>query len=427
MKSIFSDFCDFYSFCKKQDFAFYMACMYLIFSYLRPQAIYPVLDILPWTQLSIVSGLIYLGMKGRIRLQSTHVILFIFFLIVIASSFQSYYPETSFNNLSVVYIWLIEVIFFTNCIKNLEQFKAITILFFIIIFKMSLFGAKTWVLRGFGFTKWGIAGPSGFFANSGEFSLLMAIVAVISLAYLLSQKEVKKIYFLLPITASMTILGASSRGSQIALIIALLIIAITIEKLRIKNILYFVLASYLAFTFIPQEQKERIINMGDDNTSQSRLEYWGAGLDMMNNNPFLGVGHYGFADYYQDNYTFQDDRAEFLISRKEVAHNSLIQVGSSLGYTGLLCYVYMMYLCYSLNKKTRDMIRKNTNLTGINWAYKYSKGLDIALVTYFIGSFFMSIAFYPYIYLLMMFSQTLNNSITNVVKQPEISQHRVTE
>lgn len=415
MKVIYRDLKSFIGELRNQDFAFYAACAYLIFSYLRPQAIYPALDFIPWTQVTIVLGLIYLAIKRRLKIQSSHTILFIFFLVILASCFNSQYPDVSFNKLSVIYIWLIEVFFFTNCIRTPSQFRAITILLFLILFKMSFFGARTWVGRGFGFTKWGIAGPSGFFANSGEFSLLMAMLAVMSLAFIFGHKNTSKIYYILPLTAIMTVLGASSRGGQLALAIGGLVLLVWIGKIRLKNIIILVLGACIAFSLLPEQQKERFRNIGSDATSESRLIYWEKGLEMMNEHKLLGVGFYGFRPYFSEHYSGTTD-STLASHRSEVAHNSLIEVGAATGYLGLAFYCWMLYLCHHLNRKTRKLFLRREHNVQDDWIYRYTIGLDVALIVYFIGSFFMSVAFYPYIYLLIMLSQSLYNATIKDVK-----------
>lgn len=400
MKLLLGDLGAFYQNCKKQDLGFYIAALYLVFSYLRPQMIFRELDILPWTQITIIFGLIYLAINSRIKFQSIHISGIAFFTVVLASSFNSLYQDLSMSKLSASYIWVIEMLFFTNIIRNREQFRLSIILFFLILFKMSFFGARTWLERGLGFREWGIAGPPGFFANSGEFSLLMAMLATMSIAFLSAQKEKpKKIYYLLPITAIMTVLGASSRGGQLALLAGLLIIALSIWKIRFKPIAGIALAVCITFFVLPEEQMERFKSMGSDSTSTSRLLYWKKGLEMMQDYPFLGVGYYSFPKYFSNKYNHLKEQGSYLSSREEVAHNSFIQIGSTMGYTGLVVFLWLHLLCYLQNRKVRKL------LTQGNWLYRFSYGLDASLVTYTIGSIFMSVAFYPYIYFLLMFSQ----------------------
>jgi putative inorganic carbon (HCO3(-)) transporter len=409
---ILTDFKNFYSRCKAQDFGFYMAAGYLIFSYLRPQVIYPVLDILPWTQLCIIFGLIFCVIKSQLKFQAPHLALIIFSLICLASAYNSYYPDYSLSKVDTIFIWTVEVLFFTNCIRSTIQFRLITIIFFLILFKISLFGARTWVERGFGFRDYGIAGPPGFFANSGELSLLIAMLTVMSITFYIAHKPIRKIYYLLPITCVMTVLAASSRGGQISLLIGILLISLIVGKVKIKNLLIMVLVGGLSFSLIPEKQKERLESSGDDKTSQSRLIYWGAGLEMIQEHPWLGVGFYSFPSYFYDHYS--DDLLEPSEwgHRKEAAHNSLIEVASSTGYLGLSCFIWLYWIIFSLNRKTRKILKTSTHESKA-WMHTYSIGLDISMVVFFTGSFFMSVAFYPYIYFMLMFSLSMNNAAQN--------------
>ncbi len=416
MKAVINDLKCYLSECKQQNFAFFSVVAYLIFSYLRPQVIYPFLNIIPWTEISIIAGLIYIIAKGKIRLQTTHFLLLIFALVITASAFQSQYPDVSIKKLNVIYIWLVEVIFFTNCIYTIRQYYLVTITLFIILFKMSLFGARTWVERGFGFRGWGIAGPDGFFANSGEFSLLMAILAILSIAFIFALPSKRKIYYLLPITAIMTVLGASSRGGQLALAVGLLLFVMLIVKLRPKNIFIFLLMSFLVITLLPDKQKERFSSMGEDDTSVSRILYWEKGFDMMNKYSLLGVGFYAFPPYFHDHYSNSIYSSASVFKREEVAHNSFIEVGAGIGYLGLACYLWIIFHCYRLNKRTQKMLLNLDREISFSWATKYAVGINISLITYLIGSFFMSVAFYPYIFILLMLSQTLNNSVSTALK-----------
>lgn len=400
---------------KKQDLAFIMACFYLIFSYLRPQAIYPALDILPWTQICILAGTGFQIINNKFKLQFGHFLILLFTLVIYISCIYSQYPEQSFKNLRVIFIWLAEVIFFTNCVRGKHQTKLVFIMFLLIIFKMSLFGAKTWVSRGFGFRDWGIAGPPGFFANSGEFSLLIGMYAMIAIGFLAGFKNKKWIYHLTTITAIMTVFGASSRGGQLALLIGLLYTAFIFKKIYLKHIFYGALLITIMLKIIPEEQMERFSEMGTDNTSLSRLKYWEAGIDMLQKNNLTGVGFYSFPLAYRDNYKISTPvEDEYLANRLEVSHNSFVEVASTLGYPGLLIYIGLIIHIYRLNKRTIKIFK--TKNEPDNWLLTTAKGLNAALLTYIIGSLFMSIAFYPFIYLALMLSMVLNTATSEKVE-----------
>ena len=57
---------------KGQGIIFYFGCAYIIFSHLRPQVIYPQLDFLPWTQLTILGSLGLMVLKKQFNFTGTH-------------------------------------------------------------------------------------------------------------------------------------------------------------------------------------------------------------------------------------------------------------------------------------------------------------------------------------------------------------------
>lgn len=409
MKQLIKDFKKFYRDCKNENFAFYMAAGYIIFSYLRPHVIFKWLDVIPWTRLFILGGLAYAITKQTVKLQAAHLAILFFAFSCCLSSYLSFEPEWSFSKLDVIFIWFLEVLFFTACVDSRHKFKLLTILFFLVLFKISFFGARTWVQRGFGFRDYGIAGPMGFFENSGELSLLMAMLAIMSLSILISQKQLSKWYYLLPLTAYMTVLAASSRGSQLALAIGTFIFFSIKGKFKIKYLLITIFVGYVGFLLLPAKQQERFTSSGEDDTSTSRLIYWAAGLDMLKEKPLTGIGFRCFPDYFHTYFQHMIPNDQSWGNKKEVAHNTLIEVSSEMGIIGFSTYMFMYFLVFKLNSSSRKHLRPYAKNINEDWLYQYSIGLDVANITYFIGAFFMSVAFYPYIYFMLMFSTVLNN------------------
>jgi len=414
IKTVYADFREYFTELKAQNIGFYAAAAYLVFSYLRPQVTFTFIDFLPWTQLSILVGLGWAFSQGKLRFQSSHFLVLLFAGVVVMSAVNSQYPEISERKLDVIFIWFLEVLFFTNCVSNLRQFRLLMILYFLILFKMSFFGARTWVERGFGFTKWGIAGPDGFFANSGEFSLLMAMFAILAIGYLSGDKA-RRVYYLTVVTATMTVLAASSRGGQLALILGGLYYGLRTGGLRPKQVLMIACLLFVVVNILPEAQKKRFSTMGDDDTSTSRLTYWSAGLEMLDEYPLFGVGFYCFPQYYHDYYK-PPDQEGYLARRKEVSHNSFIEAGSSLGYPGLILYTLMIIHCFRLTNKTRKLIKRSKEMSDKDkfWGDRFSIALNGALIAYVGGSFFMFVVFYTYIYLQLMFVQAFYTSVKEV-------------
>lgn len=384
---------------KGQDFIFYLGLVYVVLNYLRPQSIYPFLNFLPWMQVTVLVGFIAMVANNRLNFTGTHFLVLLFATLASLSAITSLYPDVSSQYLTTPFIFALEVLFLSNCVRNVKQLQLLLIVFFLCLFKMSLFGARVWAGRGFGFSDWGIQGPPGFFQNSGEFSLLMAVCAVMSVPLILYMKPMTKLYWLLPLTAVMTVMGASSRGGQLALVAGIIYLLVVYKKISLKNLMYTVALVAVVWTFLPEEQKARFETAGSDNTSTTRLEYWAAGLDMATDYPLLGVGIKAFPEHYHRFYKVPD--GSYLSRRKEVAHNSLVEVVSTLGIPALVFYILFHFAVYS----HRSLLKKNKEPEpDMVFLENFRISLNASVVTYFVGAFFMSLAFYPFIYLLLAMS-----------------------
>jgi len=89
----------------------------------------------------------------------------------------------------------------------------------------------------------------------------------------------------------------------------------------------------------------------------------------------------------------------------------LVEVGSEQGSIGLATYLFMYFYSFLINARTRKELRKRGPDIKEHWTYRFAVGLDIANIVFIIGGFFMSVAFYPYNYLMLMFSGALNNIV----------------
>src|SRR5690606_24743667 len=120
------------------------------------------------------------------------------------------------------YTWMIIYFLIINIVNTRKRFFIFIFIFFLASFKLSFSLARVWAFRGFSFTSWGLMGPPGFFQNSGELAIQMAVFWPLALATAISLKPYVVTWkrwalFAMPITAGMVILGSSSRGGQLAL------------------------------------------------------------------------------------------------------------------------------------------------------------------------------------------------------------------
>ncbi|HED35460.1 MAG TPA: hypothetical protein ENJ08_14790 [Gammaproteobacteria bacterium] len=408
IKSILSEF-------KTQHVSFFMVCCYIFIEYVRPQSIMPALDILPWAQTFLLLSAITLFLDKDIRLvkHPLNKWMIAFFLVIIASTIFAYNRQISIDRLADFYTWFIIYFLIIHIVNNEKRLFIFLLIIILASAKLSYFGAKTWALRGFSFTSWGIMGPPGYFQNSGELAIQMLVLFGISYFLFQAQKEHLKgikYWFLLlcPITAAMTIMGASSRGSQIALVILLLIIFW--NKISIKRTIAISLLVFAGYSLMPDEQISRFTTVGNDNTSVQRLLYWENGVKMIQEHPTLGVGFFNFPSYYAD--VYPNDLIGMRTKRgAELPHNIFIQVGSELGVLGLITYCLLIIGCFRSNRKVRAILKSNKKEN--SWLSFLSQGLNLGFLGFLVAGQFVSVVYYPFMWITIALSVCLRNIVIN--------------
>lgn len=389
---------------KSESFAFWMICAYLFFEYFRPQSIYTFIDVLPWTKLVVIGAILGCFTDKSVRWVSSGInkLLILFLLVIFASSFLAYFPDVSKENWDKYYLWVIIYFLIINIVNTPKRFFIFLGIFLVSSFKISFGLSLVWAKRGFSFTDWGLKGPPGFFENSGELAIQMLVFWPIAWAFCLSMKGrvSKKFYYLLllmPITAMMVILGASSRGAQIALILQLVVM--NSKAIMRPKVLIALGCLILSIWFLmPEEQKQRFERIGEDQTSQQRILYWENGLEMIEHNPILGVGYFNFAPYYQKYYS-----EDILFKRAELPHNIFIQVGTDVGLLGLTVFSAMIFLAWRMarNFKAPSCVNEEKNM---------GRCANISLLGFVVAGQFVTVAYYPFLWIHLALLVSMTNS-----------------
>ena len=388
---------------KNESLAFKMLCLYFFVEYVRPQSIFPSLKIVPWANLFVIGALIGLLIdRDRRWVRSpTNKWMILLFVAILWSSYNAYVPQTSYEYLAYFYTWLIVYFLIINIVTSPHRLLFFLAIFCLASFKISLSLAITWAQRGFAFTSWGLKGPPGFFENSGELAIQMAVFWPIGLAIALALKQYLpkwkyRVLMLMPVTACMVILGASSRGAQLAMAVQFCIRFFR-KIFNLKALLVLTLVVSFGWYFLPMEQKQRFEEAGQDKTSLQRLYYWEGGLEMMNEHPLTGVGYFNFPDYFGDYYPHL-----LLVRKAELPHNIFIQVGADLGYPGLFIYLAMIISCF--------LILRRCNRAHLPDVFdRLPTGLAVSFIGYLIAGQFVSVVYYPFMWIHLAIVSSLSN------------------
>lgn len=394
----------------KEHFSYWMVCLYLIFEYVRPQAILPALDVLPWEKVFI--GLAALGLvadrQRRWVRDQANVWITLFLLAILLSTLFAEYPGVSISHWFDFFSWYLIYFLIINTVNTGRRYFLFLGIYILASFKLSLFGARTWALHGFSFTSWGISGPPGFFENSGELSVQMLMFSPIAyeLAIFL-KKHVSGIKFwsllAIPLTGVMTVLGASSRGAQVALAAQGLFVAYQ-RRLNWKVLGVIALLACGAYAMLPLQERMRLSAVGSDDTSIQRLDYLKAGVEMIREHPLFGVGYFNFPEDYARHYPLQ-----LFHGSAQLPHNIFIQVGTDCGLIGLAIFGLLIFRIFKATRDIRRTCAANANAPA--FAIPVARGLATAACGFLVAGQFVSIAYYPFFWI----NLALTVSLTNVV------------
>ncbi len=387
-----------WSFFRGQHFSFWMICLYLFFEYFRPQLIYPVIDILPWAQLFLIGALV-----GVFHDKSIHWVgnpinkwLIVFAILIYASSLNAYFPEISQKHYIDFYSWFIVYFLIINIVNTKQRYYLFFLIFIVCVAKIAIGTSLVFAMRGFSFAKWGLMGPPGYFQNSGELAILMlTLFPATYYLYIFMRNKVslveKYILLLFWMTPLLTIIGSSSRGAQVALIVQLFLI-FRKRLFKLKTLVLIGLITYSIYSILPEEQIKRFESAGSDKTSEQRLLYLKHGWGMMKDHPALGVGYFNFAPYYARHHS-----EDMLYDTPQLPHNILIQVGTDTGFLGLFSFFMLLLLPFNLTRKLIAMKENEPLLYLIRMATLYG------VVGFFVAGQFVTVTYYPFFWIALSF------------------------
>lgn len=415
------------------NFAFWMSCTYLFFEYVRPQAIWSIFEIYPYWGRTFIF-LAFIGWVADAKHQfvwnkiTTGIFTFLF--LIILSSMNAYWPEKSWKHFMDYFNWVVVYFVLIQTVTTRQRFFILLLIFFLASFKLSSYGARTWAMMGFGFSDWGLRGPQGYFENPGELAIQMVVFAPIAAFFIIGIKSyVKpwqiKLLYLMPITAVMTILGTNTRGSQFALAVQF-ILSVMMTKNRIKTLIIIVFVGAIGYQLLPAEQKARFEEAGSDGTSVQRKLYWQHGWQMMKDHPYLGVGYFNFSPYYTLHHA--DDLVVITAvraGRAQLPHNIFIQVGTDTGFTGLAVFLALIAAGFLTVRR----VGKEAAQYGDIFVSSLATGMNLALWGYVIAGQFVTVGYYPFLWIHLAFVTMIHtfwhNEQNQIVEQAKIQKQYV--
>lgn len=413
---------------KKEHICLWTLCIYFFFEYVRPQSLYPVLDILPWAQVFLLLTLVTMFSDKTVRwtrnVETTWLILFT--LVLVLSAVLAFRPAASISYWEVFGGWFLVYFLLINVVNTEKRLLLFLLAYCLFSLKMSQHGAVGWASRGFSFASYGLIGAPGWFRNSGEYAVQMLIYGSLSIALVIGLKDYwgatkKWFFYLAAATGYMAVMGSSSRGAQIALA-AMGIWMLLKQRNGFKSIVIIAAIGTLLFYILPEEQIQRFTEIGEDRNSLQRLAYWEFALtDVIPKHPILGIGYHNWGAYIWHVHPNGMGPMQF----NQESHNIFIQATSELGYIGLFMFLMLILFAFINNARTRKIAQALNN----KFLFSLSYGLDAGLIGFLVAGMFVTILYYPFFWIqIAMIVAT--NSVANRLSErqherpsvPEISE-----
>lgn len=398
---------------RKEHISFWLACGYLFFEYVRPQTIYPVIAFIPWTAMFAVGALLAsFADKAAVRPGNRLSKLIVLYgCIVLLSASFGYDPSLSFSHLSDYFNWVVIYFAIIRTVRTKTRFFIFFLLYMLCNFKMSQHGFLSWAGRGFAFDIDGVGGAPGWFQNSGEFGIQLCIFTPLMVAFVLAVRPycktlVRYALYVVPVTAIASTVGSSSRGALVGLAAASLWSVKTTKYFLRTVALGAVLATAVYYT-IPAESMKRFENTGTDHTSLHRLDRWAKGWATMKAHPLLGIGHKNWEEYYAANLNYG-------VRGTPLVHNIFVESGTEHGFIGVGTLILMILSMFVVNKKTRVLAAQQQDKFSVYVAH----GLDAATLGMVISASFVTVLYYPYVWIQAAFVASLNISVQSIPMKP---------
>ncbi len=299
--------------------------------------------------------------------------------------------------------WFAIVFMIVNLVNTKSKWQIFMWLFLLLNLKMSQFQLRSFHsgyesaenLRFFIQEGVGV-GSGGFFNNANDFGIAMVVVAPLAFYLYKSVKSLalKIISGAFTLAFMTSIMVSGSRGAALGLFASLIAYWVK-SKSKFTSLIVVVILAVGFWTAAPTAWKDRFISAKDyneDKTASSRLRLWKAGIDMFIDHPLTGVGIYNFPVAWTTHYRPTG------VGGATVVHNIFIEAASELGIGGLIVLVGVLVVLFKHNRRTRMLCKKN-NIRD-PWYINFSHALDCSLIGFVVHGSFLTVLYYPHLYIL---------------------------
>lgn len=399
---------------------------YLVFQYTSIIQMFPSLQPLQSGKFIIISTFVawifHTFIKRRSRVVADRItwIMLLWLVTAFISSSFAINPERAFSGTFDLAKWVIIYILMINLVNTQLKWQLAIWLLLLLNFRMSQFQVRMYEVGLASssdadyFLREGLGvGATAFFGNAGDFGVAMCVVAPLAfyLMKAVKPKVLKAAGLLFFVFFIISIIKSGARGNVLAMFVMAFVFWLRSPKKFFVGITILLLTSAYWINS-PETIKNRfasILRYEQDPTAAARLEIWEDGVRIFLENPLTGAGINNFvstsAAYY---------RSQSMQSLDLAPHNIFIQVSSEIGILGLICLVLVILMIFRRNMQTRRLLLRDGRKN--DWITNFAYALDLSVVGYVVSGSFLSVLYYPHLYLILAFTVSLHHITRQRVK-----------
>ncbi len=424
---------------RRWDLAFLGLLFYLVVEYTRLSAMYPVLAPLQVGKIAVALGIVgwILAPRAIARRPPTALsmdrLLLLFLVSVLFVTLLAVHSDRAWTGFFDILRWLVIYFLITRVLTNDWRMRVFLLLLLLLNLKMAQFVVRSYLMLlasgvpGWALAKFGVgAGSTGFFANASDFGVGMCVIFPVA-GYLLfarNSKLIRMLLFASTLTFLAAILVCGSRGALVGAL-ASGAAALFRNPKKSAGLMMLVIVIIGVIYFLPEASKDRVesgMNWEQDGTASHRIYLWKQGLKMFRDYPIFGVGPHNYPIVRFEHYNENDPHPGPFVS-----HSVYIEALTELGLVGLVPLILLFVLFFRQNALTRKHILATDPAGKQNFFYCLALGLDLGMIGFMASAAFVSVLYYPHIWLLLSLSTSLHTIAARPKPVARIEKARVDE
>jgi O-antigen ligase len=418
----------------RDDRAFSWLLVFTLVLFLRPQDLFPPLEVLHLAEVSAIAGLLSL-FAGRLtrgepltRITPEFGAVLAFGAVILLTAPFSLWIGGSVGVFTDMYAKVLLVyLLAVNAISSPKRLERLTWVLVLAVgfvaFRAVLDYTRGVNLTGRGTRVRGAVG--GIMRNPNDLALNMVVFLPPAVYVALGARTLPR--KLIAAACALCMVGAivatGSRGGFIGLSVMLLVLAVFLIRTRPLVVVAGVLAVMCALPLLPSNYWRRIASITDSSkddfgSGEARKTLMRESLQAYLENPVIGVGAGEFKDWNNDR----------RIESWHEAHNVWLQVASELGTVGLAVYLFLVLRAPIAVYQTRRLLRRTGGprgapAPGLSPAERqqldaHSAAMAASLAGWFVCALFSSVAYNWTFYYLLALAATPRDMLRDRLPRP---------